>query len=131
MTRWNKELYDPIVRRLFDKGRPPKTILEFMLDCRYAVSLRDVRNAIKRLGLERPAPRPTPWEGPVANVGRLNPMDEARRLLNERLTERNGTYCLDGRDVNLVAIMWEVNRIRMVAGLDQLDGNPTWVVSLI
>lgn len=126
MTSWNKERYDPIVRNLRNKGRLPKAIWVFMCDLGYPVSLRDVRLALRRLGLETPPIRTTSYDAPAVSLCRLNPIEEAHHILRGRLTERNGAYCLDGRPANLLTIMREVNRIRVAIGMQQISGPASW-----
>lgn len=125
---WSEE-FDLLLLRAWKKGATDAAILTQMVEMRLPVSRADVIAARKRLGLRQRVLPPTPDQSPPPPKERPNPRLEATIWLGKRLVERPDGYHLDGRPINFYPdVVREINRRRKLAGVPQLDADPSWVV---
>ena len=68
-----------------------------------------------------------PAEQPLYQpAGRVSPLAVAAAQLRGRFEERGDAFHLDGRPVNLAAVMRETNRLLAAQDLAQVPGPPSW-----
>ncbi len=72
-------------------------------------------------------PEPT-REAPKADLDLDNPVTAARIVLRSRVTERLGSYWLDGRPVSLDQLIQSANSLLKERGKPQIKGKETWEV---
>ena len=115
MTRYNSPQHDDQVRLLHNAGYTPEKIAGILKD----FDAKTIRRHCVRMGLIAAAPHARPERIP-AHTGNdpANPVEHARLVLGKRVTERNGSYWLDGRrPVSARDLVKEANRVRARDGL--------------
>ena len=124
MRRYRRDTDDATLATLFRASLTDEQIAEQM-----HVALSAVTDARQRLSLFRANPRkkPAETEPPHAPVSTC-PIARARRELGGRISEKNGSYWLDGRcPVSARDMVREANRVLVKASREQV-GPPHWRV---
>ena len=71
---------------------------------------------------------PPPPAVPKSDLDLDNPVTAARIVLRSRVTERLGSYWLDGRPVSLDQLIQSANSLLKERGKPQIKGKETWEV---
>jgi len=125
--KYHPEIHDPILREMNIKWR--RTDQEIADEMGFDKST--IRQHRTRLGLPnntrpRPVQHPTETHSLSIRPEKPNPVAMAVRTLGARITERNGSYILDGRlPISAKKMVKEANRIREMNGMNPI-GPPEW-----